>query len=316
MRDVKRLWGVIGLLAVCTLVLSFFLIARSKSQPEPGHSSEPQQHIENDTERVVAKIGNREITIGELQKALERQYGAELLKQMLDREAVRLEGTETGIAVSDAEIDRELRRMQQGYDNEEQFYKSMKGQLGMTKEALREDVSSKLLLEKIATRNIKISDAEVDTYIAAHPEEFRQEVELNIQQIIVSTKDQANKVLTDLGKGQSFATLARDRSLDDATNNSGGDLGWVEDNDPFVAAPVLEAAKKLKPGETSKPVAVDQGYAVVRLKDRREKPNPDKAFIRDNVRKELALQEAPALKDFVAKLRAKWGTAVLDAQFQ
>ncbi|UJF33098.1 peptidyl-prolyl cis-trans isomerase [Paenibacillus hexagrammi] len=316
MRDVKRLWGVIGLMAVCILVLTSLLIARSRNEPEPSHPTEQPQHIETDTERAVARIGSRTITIGELRTALEHQYGAELLGQMLDREAVRLEGIEAGIQVDNAEIERELKRMQQGYESEADFYKSMKEQLGMTQEDLRADVANKLLLEKIATKNVKVSDEEVDNYIKTHPEEFRQEVDLNILQIIVSTKDQANKVLAELAKGTSFAILARDRSIDDATNNSGGELGWVEDDDPFVPAPILEAAKSLKPGETSQPVRVDNGYAVVRLKDRKEASSPDFAFVRENVRMELALQEAPSLNELVDKLRSKWGANILDTQFQ
>ncbi|MBD0384571.1 peptidylprolyl isomerase [Paenibacillus sedimenti] len=316
MRNVKRLWGVIGMLAVCILVLTSLLIARSTNQPEPTQPPEPQQRGEQDKERVVATIGSREITIQELQKALERHYGTELLNQMLDREAIRLEGSESGTTIGNAEIERELRRMQQGYESEDQFYASMKNQLGMSKEEIREDVSNKLLLEKLATRNVVISDAIVDEYIKTHPDEFKQETEYNIQQIIVSTKEQANKVLAELAKGEDFAILARDRSLDDATNNSGGDLGWIEGDDPFVAAPVLEAAKQLKVGEVSKPVPMQQGFAIVKLKNRREKANPDRAFIRENVRRELALQEAPPLKDFIVSIRNKWGVKIIDPQFQ
>jgi len=316
MRNEKRLWGVIGLMAVCILVLASLLIARSTNQPESTQSPEPQHQGETDKERVVAKVGNREITIQELQTALERQYGTELLNQLLDREALQLEGSETGTTIGDAEIDRELKRMQQGYESEDQFYASMKNQLGMSKEQIKEDVSNKLLLEKLATSKIVISDAMINDYIKTHPDEFKQTTEYNIQRIIVSTKEQANKVLAELAKGEDFAILARDRSIDDATNNSGGDLGWVEDNDPFIEAPILDAAKQLKIGDVSKPVQVQQGFAIVKLKSRRDKENPDQAYIRENVRKELALQEAPPLKEFVSGLRTKWNVKITDPQFQ
>ncbi|NEW09570.1 peptidylprolyl isomerase [Paenibacillus sp. SYP-B3998] len=315
MRNVKRLWGVISMMTVCILVLTSLLIARSTNQPEPTHPPEPQQHNEKDTERVVAKIGSREITIQELQTALEHHYGTELLNQMLDREAIYLEGKETGTTIGNAEVERELKRMQQGYESENQFYTSMKDQLGMSKEEIKEDVNNKLLLEKLATRNVAVTDANVDEYIKTHPDEFKQEIEYNIQQIIVSTKDQANKVLAELAKGENFAILARDRSLDDATNNSGGDLGWIEGDDPFVAAPILEAVKLLKVGEFSKPVAVQQGFAIAKLKNKRDKVNPDHAFIRENVRRELALQEAPPLKDYVVSIRNKWGAKIMDPKF-
>ncbi|OPH51218.1 hypothetical protein BC351_34975 [Paenibacillus ferrarius] len=316
MQNVKRLWGVIILMAVCNLVLTSLLITHTMNQTEPSQPTEPEQQGEQKNERVVAKIGNREITMQELQTALERHYGVELLGQLLDREVISLEGTETGTAIGNAEINRELKRMQQGYESEKQFYASMQSQLGLSEQQIREDVANKLLLEKLATSHIQITDAQVDDYIRTHADEFKQETEYNILQIIVSTKDQANKVLAELAKGESFATLARDRSLDDATNNTGGDLGWIEGDDPFIAAPVLGAAKLLKVGEVSKPVSMAQGFAIVKLKNKRDKANPDQSFIRENVRRELALQQAPPLKDYVLQLRTKWKVSIIDPQLR
>ncbi|CAN7144362.1 peptidylprolyl isomerase [Paenibacillus sp. LjRoot56] len=312
MRNVKRLWGVIIAMAICILVLASLLISHAINQSEPRQSPEPEQQGEKKHTRVIAKIGNREITMDELESALARHYGPEQLSQMLDREVIRLEGNESGIKVESAEINRELKRMQQGYESEQQFYDSMQSQLGMSEQEIQEDVSNKLLLEKLATASIHISDTQVDTYIKSHADEFEQETEYNIQQIIVSTKEQATKVIAELAKGESFGILARDRSIDDATNNTGGDLGWIEGDDPFVEAPILEAAKLLKVGEVSKPIPVLQGFAVVLLKSRRDKKNPDLVFIRENVRRELALQQAPPLKEFVAQLRGKWKVSVLD----
>jgi foldase protein PrsA len=311
MRNVKRLWGIIGCLSVCILFLMVLLIARSSTQPEQPQRTEPPQ-IKNDNERIVAKIGSREITLRELQTALEFQYGAELLNVMLDREAIRLEAMEAGIQVENAEIERELKRMQQGYESEEQFYQSMKEQLGMTKEELQEDVHYKLLLERIATKNIQITDKQVDDYIKTHPDEFKTVVEMSIGQIVVSNREQANKVIAELNKGEDFAILARDRSIDDATANHGGDLGWLEEDDPFVTEGILNVAKQLRVGEFSKPISIAQGFAIIKLQDRRTKADPERPFIRENVRKELALQNAPALKDIVKTLREKWGSDIKD----
>lgn len=312
----KRLWGVIIVMAVGNLVLASLLVTHTINQSEPSQQPEPEKQGEQKNDRVVAKVGNRDVTILELQTALERHYGAELLGQMLDREVIRLEGNETGTSIGSAEINRELKRMQQGYESEQQFYASMQNQLGLSEQAIKEDVTNKLLLEKLATKHIQITDAQVEDYMKKHADEFKQNTEYNILQIIVSTKDQANKVIAELAKGENFATLARDRSLDDATNNTGGDLGWIEGDDPFVAAPVLEAAKLLKVGEVSKPVPLPQGFAIVKLKNRREKVNPDLAFVRENVRRELALREAPPLKDYVQQLRGKWKVSILDPQFR
>ncbi|MBP1996151.1 peptidylprolyl isomerase [Paenibacillus eucommiae] len=317
MRNVKRLWGVIGCLSVCILLLAILLIARSPIQPEtPVPSSSPDQQNEKKDERVMAIIGNRQITLSELHTALVSQYGRELLGQMVDREAVHLEGIEAGIEITDAEIERELKRMQQGYESEEQFYESMKQQLGMSETALKADVRYKLLLERIATKNIFISDEEVDTYIAEHSDEFKPDVELYIQQIILSSREQANKVIAELNKGEDFAILARDRSLDDATANNGGELGWVLEDDPFVMDAVMNAAKQLEVNEFSKPIAIEQGFLIVRLKDRKTVPNPEAPFVRENVRRELALHDALPLKDIVVQLRNKWNADIKDPEMK
>ena len=73
---------------------------------------------------------------------------------MLDRDAIQMEADELGFKLTRADIDDELKRMQQGYESEELFYKSMKEQVGMSELELRQDVNYKLLLERIATKDI------------------------------------------------------------------------------------------------------------------------------------------------------------------
>jgi foldase protein PrsA len=90
----------------------------------------------------------------------------------------------------------------------------------------------------------------------------------------------------------------------------------LEEGDPFIAEEIMNAAKMLKAGEYSKPISVQQGYAIIQLKDRRTKADPDRSFIRDNVKRELALQKAPPLKYIVSKLREKWKAEIKDPALQ
>jgi foldase protein PrsA len=313
MRNVKLLWGIIGVLLTCVAVLSFITIKNAFPYVADDNPNNPAPKPEQ--ERIVASVGNRQITSAELQQNVMAKYASEVLNQMLDREVIRLEGDQRGIKVDRTEIDNELKRMQQGYVNEADFYKAMKEQLGMTQEQLREDVYYKLLSEKLAIQDIHIPDEWVDEYITNHPEEFRAPVQLRIQQIVVATNEQAAKVLDELKRGADFAQLAKDRSLDDATRNSGGDLGWVDDDDPFVPAPVLKAAKELKKGEVSRAVEVEGKFVVVKLKDRKEQAREQFASIREQVRKELALHEADPIPEMVKKLRDKWNARILDPEF-
>ncbi|WP_079914939.1 peptidyl-prolyl cis-trans isomerase [Paenibacillus sp. 32352] len=309
MRNIKILWGVVAVLFIAVVILSSVLSADLINQRHVDMS--PDQTKQNPSVKVIATIGDKTITSMELEQQLLQKHGRELLNQMVDHEVIRMEGKALGLFVEESEIQKELKRMQQGYDNEGQFYESMKVQLGLTPEALKADIYDKLLQEKIITKDIIVSDEQVNAYIQSHPEEFKAAAQLRLQQIVVSSKDQAAKVAADVSKGIEFAQIAKDRSLDDATRDNGGDLGWVEEDDPFIAPAILKAAKQLKPGEVSKPIDLNGQLYIIKLKDRKEQPKESKETIMESVRKELALRAAPPLKDAIKKLREKYKVQVM-----
>lgn len=307
MRNMKILWGVITVLLIAVVILSSVLFADFFNQPNV--ESNPQTD-NNPSIQVVATIGDKTITSKDLEQQLMQKHGRETLSQMVDHEVIRMEGKARGTNVEESEIQKELKRMQQGYDSEAQFYDSMKEQLGMTREALKADVKDKLMLEKIATAAVNVSDEQIDAYLQAHADEFKPKVQLRLQQIVVSSKTQAAKVTSDLSSGIDFAQVAKERSLDDATRDSGGDLGWIEEGDPFLEASLMKAAGQLKPGDITKPIELDGHLYILKLKDRKEEPAMTKEAIRDTVRKELALSEAPPLKEVMKTLREKWKVAI------
>lgn len=304
MRDIRLLRGVTVCLGAAVLVLGLLLAWESGKEADQGR--EPPGE-----DPVIATIGSREFKLSVLEAQLLDKYGSELLNQLLDREALRLEADEQGIKISREEVDAELKSMRQGYDSEEQFYDSMLTQLGLSKEDIREDVYYKLVLEKIATKNIEISDREVQEYINAHPEEFSALSLLRIQKIVNETDDQAQRTLELAQSGTDFGTLAKERSLDTLTASDEGDLGWVEDNDPFISQEILVAARKLAIGELAGPISTEEGFVVIRLKDKREQSKGSPEEIEISVRKMLALQNAPPMQEIVQSLRSKFNAIIL-----
>ncbi|TVY06778.1 peptidyl-prolyl cis-trans isomerase [Paenibacillus cremeus] len=309
MQNVKVLWGTIALLLLAVFVLASLLMARSLKPWNDGNNQDQTQQKAD--ARIIATIGEKTITRSNLEEQLMNKYGRDLLNQMIDHEVVRMEGAARGVIVSDGEIQQEIKRMQQGYDSEAQFYSAMKEQLGFTPETLKKDVQDKLLMEKIAIQGIRVTDDQVNTYVKDHPDEFRKPAQLRLQQIVTGSKDQATRALNDLAKGTDFAQVAKDRSLDDVTRKSGGDLGWVDEDDPFVPVSIMKAAKQLKPGETSKPIEEGGQFFILRLKERKEELKAEEGAVKEQVRKELALRMAPSIKDIVKQLREKWKVSVL-----
>jgi foldase protein PrsA len=314
MRNVKVLWGIIGCLLVCVLILLTTLIQAKK--PVPIVEPEPVRVIENPDERIVARIGDRAFTYGEFKSRLERKYGAEVLNQLLDQEALKLEATALGISVDTQEIEQDLERMQAGYESKEQFYKTMEEQLGLNETDLREDSYYKLLGEKLAIRPIKISNAEIDRYIANHPEEFRSYVQFRVLKIVVQTRVEAQSIIEELTRGADFEDLAKERSIDELTGSVGGDMGWVESDDPFVDPMILSVVKALKPGEISRPIALENGFAIIRLEQTKEVHRQVDEAKRELIRRELALMQAPPIRDFIKSLREKRKAEILDEQLK
>lgn len=307
MRNVKLLWGLTVCLAATVLVMGLLLVRESGEDPEEGQEGGLGE------DRVIATIGDRQFKLSMLEEQLLQKHGRELLNQLLDREALRLEGEEQGVKITREEVDAELKTMQQGYDSEGQFYDSMLTQLGMTREDIREDVYYKLIMERIATKAVRVSDSEISKYISDHPEEFGLVSQLRIQKIVNQTKDQAKRTMELAKSGKDFGMLAKERSLDVNSAQDGGDLGWVEDNDPFITPDLLAAARKLKVGEVAGPIQTDEGFIVIRLKDKKEQSKGSPEQIRENVRRMLALQKAPPMQEIVQSLRSKFNAVIVDS---
>jgi len=103
-----------------------------------------------------------------------------------------------------------------------------------------------------------------------------------------------------LDNGADFAELARQYS-EDASANSGGDLGWVNPGD---TVPQFEQAMNiLASGEISEPVRSPFGWHIIQVQDRR-KQDMTKEAARFKARQEIRARKAEeAYEDWVRELR-------------
>jgi parvulin-like peptidyl-prolyl isomerase len=107
----------------------------------------------------------------------------------------------------------------------------------------------------------KATDAEIETYYAAHPE-------LDPKQ----TRAKAEELLARLRAGGDFNALAKEFSIDTSNKDSGGDLGWFGRG--MMVKPFEDAAFALKPGELSGIVETQFGYHIIKLEERRMQDSP------------------------------------------
>jgi foldase protein PrsA len=90
--------------------------------------------------------------------------------------------------------------------------------------------------------------------------------QVHVRHIMVDSEEAALEIQAMLQEGADFVTLARERSLDLATKDNGGDLGWFPRG---LVAPELEtAAFGLQPGQISAVIQLGEGYHIIQLVER------------------------------------------------
>ncbi|WP_083675891.1 peptidyl-prolyl cis-trans isomerase [Paenibacillus borealis] len=303
-RQERALRNAVILLAVATLMLGGLLfwslraMSILKGEPADGESSD------------IASAGGQSVTDQAWVDELKKKYGNDVLLGMLNHIVVDKEAKALGVAVTDEEIEQELKRSMTGYGSEEQYYTQMQSELGLSRQEVREEAVYRLTLQAVATAGITITDAEIDNYLAENSERFTPRKEMQLSIIKVATYSEAERVMDRLEQGEDFAALAKELSIDEESRGRGGSIGTVEEEDPFWPEDLLKTAAQLDEGDIAGPLQTGDDYAIIRLEKMVDPKSQDQTEIREQVRRELALEQAAPLQQVESDLRAKYDTAI------
>ena len=97
----------------------------------------------------------------------------------------------------------------------------------------------------------------------------REQGEVRLSHILVRNVAEAGLITVRMEGGESFDVLAKQLSLDAATKERGGDMGYI----PLSNLPpqFYDAVAKLEPGRISAPIQTDYGFDIIMVTDRKEK---------------------------------------------
>jgi foldase protein PrsA len=267
-NNVRVLWGIIGGLVILLAVVSWAWMKDSVS--------------------AVATVGGDSISEKEWTDRLKLLYGDEVLKELINRRVVEQEAKRLGIHPDEKQVKREMDAIRNNYGGEAQYRQELLKQVGSDEEALREEVVYQLLLREIATREIVIDEEELRQYYHKHLDEFTRPMTARVWQIVTGSEEEALQVRRELQEGANFATLARERSIDNLTAENGGDLGVVSENDPYLSAEFLQKVRTLPLNEDSMPFPVENGYAVIRVTQRSETEQLPFEDVKEEIRQIIA----------------------------
>ena len=203
-------------------------------------------------ESIVAKIGDKEITLGDFNIAYK---------------SISVFNRPPLIAYEDAEnflntlINKEImtdEAIARGFDKDETINDEMK--------RIELDLAIRALFKSVAEANLEITLPEVEDYYR------NSRILVKARQILVETLPEAEQIIAKLAAGDDFADLARNRSIDPRTAADGGDMGEVAHGQ--VAAPVERVVFSMKVDEISPPVQSSRGWHILQTTERIE-PNMD-----------------------------------------
>src|SRR5690606_2106787 len=135
---------------------------------------------------------------------------------------------------------------------------------------LQERVMQDVYLEREI--NARITDEAIQKRYEAYIKDHKAEEQVRARHILVRTREEAETIIKEIGKGGDFAEIAKARSIDPA-RDQGGDLGFFGRGE-MVPEFAVEAFK-LQPGAyTKEPVKTQFGWHIIKVEERRTKPAP------------------------------------------
>jgi parvulin-like peptidyl-prolyl isomerase len=110
-----------------------------------------------------------------------------------------------------------------------------------------------------------VSEPALRQFFTEHAAEFRAVSRVRARHILLETRAEAEAVRQELAAGADFADVARRRSLDTATRDAGGEIGWVGRG--LMVKPFEDALFALGAGEISQVVESGRGFHVIQAEE-------------------------------------------------
>src|SRR2546427_6782237 len=261
---------------------------------------------------------------------LRRQYnGEELQKKLLqaehdnldilvNRQLILHEFKTAGYSLPESVIDELVRaRIRERYGDEITLTHSLQA-IGITKEKFRQQIRDQFIERALREKNVSsekiiISPHKIQTYYDGHKEEFKEANQVKLRMIMLNKSEDANapqarklaeEIQSKLKEGATFAEMATLYSQD-SYRTQGGEHGWMEE-EVLGNKELPEGVAALKPGETSGVIETPEACWLVLMEDKREAHVKPLSEVRDQIEKNLSLDEQNRLEQqWIEKLKKK-----------
>ena len=287
----KKPWwlSVLALFAVFTLV--------------PVHTTQAAA-----VEKVVAVVNSRIVTLSELRQEIkdvtinpEAEVNArEVLDAMIDRILLDQQAAARKISVSDEEVKAIVKSQQEAMNlDEEAIAEELKKQ-NMSEELFyrqwKYQILSRRLLDHVTQGSIAVTDEEIEEY---HRKHYGEEgsgygKQTKIAHILINKETEgalskAEEVLELAKSGESFAELASKYSMDEASAQNGGMLGYFVKGD--LVPEIESAVEQTEVNGIAGPVLSSRGYHIVKVLERIEAGETSVSRYQDRIKQQIYMEK-------------------------
>lgn len=229
----------------------------------------------------IATVNGRAVERDEFYRVLYASAGMRVLRQLVGLELAKQMADAEGIRPTQADFDAEYKRVTDRMgpekdalgkvltqEDRQRILKAVLERRGVSVEEFEIGIRHQAYLKAIVKRKIAISEEMIQ-------EEFKRVYgpRRTIRIIAVADMKLGEGIYNRLVKGEDFAKLAEENSIDFNSAPIGGQLGEITKNDPRLPLIVTNTAYNLKVGKFSSPVKVNSQFWIIKV-DQESTPKP------------------------------------------
>ena len=256
--------------------------------------------------------GQPKVTDSQLKAQCKQEYDSlrdQVLQLLISFKWIEGEAKEMGVKVTDAEVKKSFdKQKKQAFPKDADFQKFLKDS-GQTEadilKRVRLDTLSNKIRDKVTKGKDKVTDAQIAAYYNKNKARFAQPERRDLRIVLTKDKAKAEQARKAIAGGQSFASVAKKYSIDQASKAQGGKLPAVAKGQQEKA---LDAAIfKAKKGQLTGPIKTQFGYYVFDVNKVTPASQQTLDQAKATIKQTLASQnQQKALDKFVKSFRKRW----------
>ncbi len=231
------------------------------------------------------------------------------LDRMIEDRLILQEAKDQKLKIDESVIDDRVKDLKERAGGEAVFMEALKSE-GLSLSELKKKFRNQFMIYTLIQREVKdkvnISPKEITDYFNEHQDKYMTPETLEVDSIFVTKKETLKKVETELSAGRDFKEVAKAYSEK---------AGLEKVSRGQLKKELEDVIFKLKSGEYSKPIEVNDGFYIFLAKDRLPSLREPLENVKDVISAELEQAKTIVrLKEWVESLKDKAYISIRDSK--